>query len=150
MLDYGGWYLAQHAQEPEVRFNLLHGGYDFVVLQEHAHPFGTEEKFLEAPSALNGIIRAVGAIQVVYQCWAKKSEPKLQEDMNNAHQRVAKEIGALLALVGEKWWGIKKAGQSWNYMRKTAPMLLELVQTSQQSTSGKPYVEFFENRVSAC
>ena len=109
MLAHGGWYLAQHAQEPEVQFNILHGGYDFVVLQEHAHPFGPEEKFLEAASALNEMIRAAGAIPVVYQCWAKKSEPELQKNMNNAHRRVAKEIGALLAPVGENWWDYQKS-----------------------------------------
>ena len=38
MIAHGGWYLAQHAEEPDVRFNILHGNYDYVILQEHAHP----------------------------------------------------------------------------------------------------------------
>lgn len=103
MLAHGGWYLAQHAQEPDVRFNLLHGGYDFVVLQEHAHPFGPEEKLLEAAVALNALIRAGGAVPVLFESWARKSEPELQAGMNAAHRRVADEIGALLAPVGELW-----------------------------------------------
>ena len=43
MIAHGGWFLAQHAEEPDVRFNILYGGYDYVVLQEHAHPFGPVE-----------------------------------------------------------------------------------------------------------
>ena len=42
MIAHGGWFLEQHAKEEEVRFNILYGNYDYVVLQEHAHPFGPE------------------------------------------------------------------------------------------------------------
>ena len=30
MLAHGGWYLEQHANEPDVRFNILYGKYDYV------------------------------------------------------------------------------------------------------------------------
>ena len=53
MIAHGGWYLAQHVEELDVRFNILFGGYDYVVLQEHAHPFGPVEKFLDAAVKLN-------------------------------------------------------------------------------------------------
>ena len=103
MIAHGGWFLAQHAEEPDVRFNILHGGYDYVVLQEHAHPFGPEEKFREAAVRLNGMIRQAGSVPVLYAVWAKKDEPEAQERMNEAHRRVADAIGALLAPVGENW-----------------------------------------------
>ena len=48
MIAHGGWFLAQHVAEPDVRFDILFGNYDYVILQEHAHPFGPEEKFFEA------------------------------------------------------------------------------------------------------
>ena len=103
MLAHGGWFLAQHAAEPEVRFNILYGGYDYVVLQEHAHPFGPEEKFMEAAAALNGMIREAGSIPVIYECWARKDMPEDQARMNEVHRRVAGATGALLAPVGENW-----------------------------------------------
>ena len=28
MIAHGGWFLAQHVEEPDVRFNNLFGGYD--------------------------------------------------------------------------------------------------------------------------
>ena len=104
MLAHPNWFLSQHAEEPEARFNILYGKYDYVVLQEHAHPFGPEEEFLNAAAALNRMIREAGSIPVIYECWAKKDEPELQEHMNEVHRHVAEEIGALVAPVGENWW----------------------------------------------
>lgn len=57
MIAHGGWFLAQHVAEPDVRFDILFGNYDYVILQEHAHPFGPEEKFFEAARKLNAWIR---------------------------------------------------------------------------------------------
>ena len=110
MMAHAGWFLAQHAEEPDVRFNILYGNYDYVVLQEHAHPFGPEEKFREAAVALNKMIREAGSVPVIYECWARKAEPEMQEKMNAAHRRIAEEIDALIAPVGEDWWSYK---QSW-------------------------------------
>ena len=80
MIAHGGWFLAQHAEEPDVRFNILYGGYDYVVLQEHAHPFGPVEKFRDAVVRLNRWIREAGSTPVIYDIWAKKSEPEKQEE----------------------------------------------------------------------
>lgn len=109
MLAHACWFLSQHAQEPDVRFNILYGGCDYVILQEHAHPFGPEEKFREAALALNGLIRQAGSKPVIYETWAKQAEPEMQAHMNEVHREIAEEIGALLAPVGENWWEYQKA-----------------------------------------
>ena len=103
MLAHPNWFLSQHAEEPEARFNILYGKYDYVVLQEHAHPFGPEEKFRDAAVALNRMIREAGSIPVICECWAKKDEPEMQAHMNEVHRHVAEETGALVAPVGENW-----------------------------------------------
>ncbi len=109
MIAHGGWFLAQHAEEPDVRFNILHGHYDYVVLQEHAHPFGPVEKFREAAIKLNGMIRQAGSVPVIYETWARKSEPEAQAQMNEAHRHITEAIGALLAPVGESWWSYRQS-----------------------------------------
>ncbi len=109
MIAHGGWFLAQHAGEPDVRFNLLYGKYDYVILQEHAHPFGPFEKYRDAAVALNELIRKGGSIPVIYETWSRKDEPEIQAAMNEAHRMVAAEIGALVAPVGENWWEYKKS-----------------------------------------
>ena len=109
MLAHPNWYLSRHAEEPDVRFNILYGKYDYVVLQEHAHPFGPEESFLDAAIALNRMIREAGSTPVIYECWAEKDHPENQDHMNKVHRHVADKIGALLAPVGEYWWRYKES-----------------------------------------
>ena len=109
MLARPNWYLSQHAEEPDVRFNILNGKFDYIVLQEHAHPFGPEEGFLDAAVALNRMIREAGSIPVIYECWAEKDKPENQDHMNIVHRHVAGKISALLAPVGENWWRYKES-----------------------------------------
>ncbi len=109
MIAHGGWFLAQHAAEPDVRFDIRYGGYDFVVLQEHAHPFGPAERFREAALALNGMIREAGSVPVLYETWSRKEEPEMQPVMNGVHREIERETGALLAPVGERWHAYRAA-----------------------------------------
>ena len=109
MVAHGGWFLEQHVKEPDVRFNILYGHYDYVVLQEHSHPFGPEEKFLDAARALNKWIREAGSKPVIYMTWAKKEEEHEQARMTAVHEAVAKDIDALIAPVGENWWSYMRS-----------------------------------------
>ena len=109
MIAHGGWFLAQHAGEPDVRFDIRYGQYDYVVLQEHAHPFGPIEKFRDAASTLCAWIREAGAVPMLYGTWAQKSEPEMQELMNRTHREIAAQNDALLAPVGERWQAYRGA-----------------------------------------
>lgn len=108
MIAHGGWFLAQHAEEPDVRFNIRYGHYDYVILQDHAHPFGPEEKFYDAVRTLTGWIKEAGSTPVIYTTWARKNEPEKQAQMSAAHRKIAEETGSLLAPVGEEWWHYRK------------------------------------------
>ena len=109
MLAHGGWRLSQHAKEPEVSFNIRYGNYDYVVLQEHAHPFVPFAEYQTSVSTLTDWIRAAGAVPVLYLTWAKKNEQEKQKEMTEAAERMAAETSALLAPVGEHWWEYQKA-----------------------------------------
>lgn len=109
MIAHGGWFLEQHVQEPDVKFNILYGHYDFVVLQEHSHPFGPEEKLFDAAQRLNQWICEAKAKTVFYMTWAKKDEPQEQDRMTKAFRRIAKETNAILAPVGELWWKYRES-----------------------------------------
>ena len=104
MLAHGGWYLRQHADEPDVRFNIKFGHYDYVVLQEHSHPFDDIPGYIEAATVLAGWIREAGSIPVIYGTWAMKEEEPVQATMNEVNQKLAEDLGALYAAVGEAWW----------------------------------------------
>ncbi len=94
---------------PEVSFNIHYGNYDYVVLQEHAHPFVPFAEYQTSVSTLTDWIRAAGAVPVLYLTWAKKSEQEKQKEMTEAAERMAAETSALLAPVGEHWWEYQKA-----------------------------------------
>ncbi len=107
MIAHGGWTLAQHVREPEVRFNILYGDYDYVVLQEFAPPSGNGEAFLDAAKALNRMIREAGSIPVLFEPWTRKTEPEAQPHLNAVHREVREVIEAVLAPVGEEWQGYR-------------------------------------------
>ena len=77
MLAHGGWYLYQHVQEPDVRFNIKYGQYDYVVLQEHSHPFDNIPGYIEEATMLVSWIREAGATPVIYGTWAMKDDISL-------------------------------------------------------------------------
>lgn len=104
MIAHGGWFLEQHQAEPDVRFNILYGHYDYVVLQEHAHPFGPEEKMLKAAAGIGEWIREAGSVPVAYMTWAMKDCEGDQPRMSAAYEKMAKEQNGILAPVGTEWW----------------------------------------------
>ena len=104
MCTGSGWHLSQHVKEPDTKFNILHGHYDYVVLQEYTHPFGPEQSMHEAVAKINEWIRAADSTPVMYMTWAKKGHPEQQAELTNAYTSCAKEINALLAPVGVEWW----------------------------------------------
>ena len=104
MIAHGGWFLEQHAAGPEARFNILFGHYDYVVLQEHAHPFGPEEKMYAAAEKIGGWIREAGSTAVAYMTWTEKNNEAGQPRMTAAYETMAERLPALLAPVGVEWW----------------------------------------------
>ena len=104
MNAHGGWTLYQHTREPDVPYNVKNGGFDYIVLQEHTHPFNIDGKMAEACEIINGWAKDAGATLVLYMTWAQKWEEHMQHEINVLFHETADKLGALLAPVGEKWW----------------------------------------------
>ena len=109
MLAHPGWYLHQHVKEPEVRFNIKYGHYDYVVLQEHSHPFDDIPGYIEAATKIAEWGRKAGSKPVIYGTWARKTEKSAQETMNSVNRKLAEGLDALYAPVGESWWSYKES-----------------------------------------
>lgn len=109
MLAHPGWYLHQHVKEPEVRFNIKYGHYDYVVLQEHSHPFDDIPGYIEAATKIAEWVRKAGSKPVIYGTWARKTEKSAQETMNSVNRKLAEGLDALYAAVGESWWSYKES-----------------------------------------
>ncbi len=109
MLAHGGWYLKQHVKEPEVSFNIRCGSYDYVVLQEHSHPFDDVPGYQEAAAVLCDAIKKAGSRPVLYGTWSREDQPGVQEYMNSVNRKLARELDMLYAGVGEGWWSYQTA-----------------------------------------
>lgn len=106
MLTHGGKTLLGHSDEPEVRFNILYGDYEYVVLQDAAHPFGGADNLLNGVVKIKNYIDQVKAKTVLYMTWAEKAAPDNQKGMSLAYRNVAEKTNSILAPVGDYWHDI--------------------------------------------
>lgn len=105
MLAYPGRSLRWHMAEEyfSERFNILHGHYDYCVIQEQAHPMTVEADTVEYTSQIIDLCRKVNTVPVIFETWAEKIKPENQKEMNRRYRALAETTGALLAPIGEAW-----------------------------------------------
>lgn len=103
MLSHPGMGLDYHLGQPEVRFNILFGNYDYIVLQHDAHPFRGEEILVSCVKGICEIISKTDAKTILYMTWTQKNNPVGQAVMSEAYRTAARETGSMLAPVGLAW-----------------------------------------------
>ena len=105
MLAYSGRSLKWHMEEEyfSERFNILHGSYDYCVIQEQAHPMGDEQDTITNASKIIELCKIAGTKPVIFETWAEKKKPENQVEMNRRYQNLAKSQDVLLAPIGEVW-----------------------------------------------
>ena len=108
MLASPGMSLRWHYDQPETKFNILRGGYDYVVLQQATHPFDGEEALLRQAGRLIQWVREAKATPVVYMTWSAKDDLPGQKELTDAFRHLAETGRALLAPAGEVWEAVRK------------------------------------------
>lgn len=103
MLSHPGMGLDYHLEQPEMRFNILFGGYDYIVLQHDAHPFRGEGILIEAAKGINEFISKTSATALLYMTWTEKQNREGQAAMAEAYRKAAEEISAKVAPAGIAW-----------------------------------------------
>ncbi|MBQ3390786.1 MAG: hypothetical protein IJG56_00080 [Clostridia bacterium] len=100
----GGRGLDWQSNQFDVRFNILYGGYDFIVLQHIAHPFPGKENLIESAEKLIPYLDRSGSVPVLYMPWSEKNNPEGQAIIVEAHEALAKKYPALrMAPIGLVW-----------------------------------------------
>src|SRR5699024_6826847 len=89
MLASPGMSLRWHYDQPETKFNILRGGYDYVVLQQATHPFDGEEALLRQAGRLIQWVREAKATPVVYMTWSAKDDLPGQKELTDAFRHLA-------------------------------------------------------------
>jgi hypothetical protein len=113
MLAYSARSLKWHMGEEyfSERFNILHGKYDYCVIQEQAHPMTDEADTIIYAKRIIELCRKVDTVPVIFETWSEKIKPENQLEMNRRYQNLSKEQGALLAPIGEVWSAVMQEFQ---------------------------------------
>ena len=102
MLAHGGKTLAFHQAEPEVRFNILYGNYDYIILQDRQKDFSPDGA-LEAGTAIDQFIQQTPSKKILYMPWTVPQEKMLQAQVAGGYYRLGRAIHASVAPVGLLW-----------------------------------------------
>ncbi len=104
-LAYSARPLKWHLEEEyfAVRFNILHGGYDYCVIQEQAHPMPPEKDTVECADRIIKLCKKVGTEPIIFETWAEKAKSENQAKMNKRYRAIAEQQGVTLAPIGEVW-----------------------------------------------
>ncbi len=104
MIAEGGKTLEYHAGTEVVKENILHGNYNWIVLQHWAHPFNeTYAKSMEnGTRQLFEMIRQTKSKAVFYKPWPRKATALGEYPlMSSTYAQLAKQYHAELANVGD-------------------------------------------------
>ena len=105
MLAYSARSLKWHIEEEyfSERFNILHGNYDYCVIQEQAHPMTSAEDTDKYADRIIKLCKQVNTKPIIFETWAEKIKPDNQQEMNRRYRKIASEQNVLLAPIGEIW-----------------------------------------------
>lgn len=95
------WHMAEEYFSE--RFNILHGKYDYCVIQEQAHPMGEESDTVKYATQIIELCKKAGTMPIIFETWAEKDKPENQAEMNRRYRGLAENQNALLAPIGEVW-----------------------------------------------
>jgi hypothetical protein len=112
----GGWWLEDHAASADTVNAIESTDWDYVILQEQSIVPASEPERINSmnPSmrALNRSIQIAGASPVLYLTWGRRggfsdvghaSYASMQAAVTSAYEKIADELGAVVAPVGEAW-----------------------------------------------
>ncbi|HOA84772.1 MAG: SGNH/GDSL hydrolase family protein [Clostridiales bacterium] len=117
MQTEGGKGLLYHCDRRDVIFNIIYGGYDYVVLQDVAKSFDRQNFIEGAEKIRKNALDKSTAKPVFYMIWAHRENKSLQREITASYAEVAKNFNALLAPAGEVWHKMLRADKSLPFYR---------------------------------
>ena len=93
-----GWHYNQFT---DLRFALLWGGYDYIVMQQAAHsPCPEKEETLTDAGKIIELARANGVTPIQTMPWAEKRDPDHQKGMYDIYHTLSEQYGVKLTVAG--------------------------------------------------
>ncbi len=97
----GGADLLFHREQTDVRFNILYGGYDGIVLQNRQQPVPAMEEHLLGLEGLMEWIRQTNSIPLGYETWSIPGKPDTLPAQKSLWEEAKRVYGMDYAPVGE-------------------------------------------------
>ena len=95
-------------EETNLRFAMLYGRYDFLIMQQAAHsPCPSEEETLRDGGEIVRLAKAAGITPIQLLPWAEKRRPERQADLNRIYRRFAQQTGVVLVPAGPVFQGAR-------------------------------------------
>jgi hypothetical protein len=102
MLTQGGKCLDWHYEQKQTRFNILYGGYDYIVLQSKASNFDREAYLDSGKKIYDEWISKTNATPILYMVWSNKGKKKEEQPaLTEANVELAKYTKGRVAPAGE-------------------------------------------------
>ena len=93
-----GWH---YGQMTELRFALMHGGFDYIIMQQAAHsPCPAKEETLADGGKIIELARKCGVTPIQTMPWAEKRDPDHQKGMYDIYNTLSEMYGVKLAYAG--------------------------------------------------
>lgn len=88
-------------EETSLRYAVLYGGYDYLIMQQAAHsPCPSEEETLRDGGEIIRLARAQGIVPFQILPWAEKARPERQQALNEMYRRFARTMDVRLIPAG--------------------------------------------------
>ena len=93
-----GWHYGKLI---ELRFALMYGGYDYIIMQQAAHsPCPSKEETLADGMKIIELARRYGVVPIQTMPWAEKRSPEHQYEMYEIYEELAEKAGVRINPVG--------------------------------------------------
>lgn len=108
MLTTGGKCMDYHLGQINVKYNILHGNYDYVILQGKASNFDPDLYLESGKKIYDEFISKTDSKPIVYMVWSNKDKRHEQKKITDANLELAKYMNAPIAPVGEAWHRVRR------------------------------------------
>lgn len=93
-----GWH---YSQLTELRFALMYGGFDYIVMQQAAHsPCPSKEETLADGGKIIELARKFNVTPIQTMPWAEKRDPDHQKGMYDIYNTLSRQYGVKLTVAG--------------------------------------------------
>lgn len=94
-----GWHLSQGS---DLRFSMLYGGYDYIILQQAAHsPCPSKGETVADGTKIINLARENGVTPLITVPWAERHDPAHQAEMYDIYSELAAQTGTRFSPVGQ-------------------------------------------------